>query len=67
MQLLRRWWFHLIGGGKKKKKGGGVGFRRKAIHGSSVVVKLIISYGQEDALQAAGNVIGVEKGRAHGI
>lgn len=28
--------------------------------GSSVVVKLIISYGQEDALQAAGNVIGVE-------
>lgn len=35
--------------------GGGVGFRRKAI------------LGQEDALQAAGNVIGVEKGRAHGI
>ena len=59
MWLLRRWWFHLIGGG--------VGFRRKAIHGSSVAVKLIISYGQEDALHAAGNVIGVEKGRAHEI
>lgn len=59
MQLLRRWWFHLIGDG--------VSFRRKAINGSSVVVKLIISYGQEDALQAAGNVIGVEKGRTHEI
>lgn len=58
MQLLRRWWFHLIGDG--------VRFRRKAIHGSSVV-KLIISYGQEDALQAAGNVTGVEKGRTHEI
>lgn len=48
VQLLRRWWLHLIGDE--------VSFRRKAvIHGSSVVVKLIISYGQEDALQAAGN------------